>query len=103
MSMENGLNMRKGHPVKARPARFSRALRGSVVVVLAASVLAVSGCAQADTAAIVNGTRISEQDAQEAARQIREAQPSSALDTANAVASLVKEAAQRCKGPAKRS
>jgi parvulin-like peptidyl-prolyl isomerase len=66
-----------------------QALRGSVVTVVAAAVLAVAGCATADTAAVVNGDRITEQQAQEAARQIRAAQPSSGLDTPNAVASLV--------------
>lgn len=66
-----------------------KVLRGSVVVVVAASVLAVSGCATADTAAVVDGHRISEQEAQEAARQIDKAQPDSGLDTPNAVASLV--------------
>ncbi len=89
MSMEKGLGMSKGFSVKARPTALSRVVRGSVVVVLAASVLAVSGCTQADTAAVVDGTKISEQDAQEAARQISAAQPNSGLDTANAVASLI--------------
>jgi parvulin-like peptidyl-prolyl isomerase len=59
------------------------------VTAVAAGVLAVSGCATADTAAVVNGNRITEQQAQEAARQIRAAQPDSGLDTPNAVASLV--------------
>lgn len=66
-----------------------RALRGPIVVIAAAVALGVSGCATADTAAIVNGHTISERDAQEAARQIQEAQPDSGLDTPSAVSSLI--------------
>jgi type IV pilus biogenesis protein CpaD/CtpE len=51
--------------------KAARALRGAVVVVVAALALGLSGCASADTAAIVDGHRISERDAQEAARQIQ--------------------------------
>lgn len=66
-----------------------RALRGPIVVIVAAVALGVSGCATADTAAIVNGHTISEREAQEAARQIQEAQPDSGLDTGGAVSSLI--------------
>jgi parvulin-like peptidyl-prolyl isomerase len=69
--------------------KATRALRGLVVVVVAAAALALSGCATADTAAVVNGTRISERDAQEAARQIQEAQPNSTITTPDAVAALI--------------
>ena len=69
--------------------KAARALRGAVVVVVAALALGLSGCASADTAAIVDGHRISERDAQEAARQIQQAQPDSGLDTPNAVSSLI--------------
>ena len=65
------------------------ALRGSVVAAVAVGVLAVSGCATADTAAVVNGHRITEQEVQEATRQITEAFPDSSLNTANALSSLV--------------
>ena len=75
--------------VKARPATVLGALRGSFVVAVVAAVLAVSGCATADTAAVVNGTTITERDAQEAARQIQAAQPDSGFDTPNAVAFLI--------------
>jgi hypothetical protein len=66
-----------------------RALRGPIVVIAAAVALGLSGCATADTAAIVNGHTISEREAQEAARQIQEAQPDSGLDTGGAVSSLI--------------
>lgn len=66
-----------------------RALRGPIVVIAAAAALGLSGCATADTAAIVNGHTISERDAQEAARQIQEARPDSGLDTPAAVSNLV--------------
>jgi hypothetical protein len=75
--------------VKARPATLKRALRGSIVTAVVAGVLAVSGCATADTAAIVNGDRISEQEVQEAVQQIQEAKPGVQLDTASAVRVLV--------------
>lgn len=65
------------------------AVRGSIVAVAAVGVLALSACGTANTAAVVDGQRISERDAQEAVTQIRQAQPSSTLDTPNAVASLV--------------
>jgi hypothetical protein len=66
-----------------------RVLRASVVAVVAGAVLAVSGCATADTAAIVNGHRITEAEAQEAAEQVRTAEPDSGIDTAGALQSLV--------------
>lgn len=65
------------------------ALRGSIVAAVVVGVLAVSGCATADTAAIVNGNRITEQELQEATSQITSAYPDSTLTTANALASLV--------------
>jgi hypothetical protein len=66
-----------------------RALRGSVVAAVAVGVLAVSGCASADTAAIVNGHQITEVEVQEAASQIRKAQPDSTIETTTALQSLV--------------
>jgi hypothetical protein len=69
--------------------KAARALRGPIVVIVAAVALGVSGCATADTAAVVNGHTISEREAQEAARQIQAAQPDSGLDTPSAVSSLI--------------
>jgi hypothetical protein len=66
-----------------------RVLRGAVLAVVVGTVLAVAGCATADTAAIVNGHRITEAEAQEAAEQVRRAEPSSGIDTAGALQSLV--------------
>ena len=63
-------------------------LRGSIVTAAVAGVLAVSGCATADTAAVVNGDRITEQEVQEATAQITKAYPDSTLNTANALSSL---------------
>lgn len=65
------------------------ALRGSIVTAVVVGVLAVSGCATADTAAIVNGDRITEQELQEATSQITTAFPDSSLTAANALSSLV--------------
>lgn len=65
------------------------ALRGSIVTAVVVAVLAVSGCATADTAAVVNGRRISEQEVQEATTQITKAYPDSTLSTASALSSLV--------------
>jgi creatinine amidohydrolase/Fe(II)-dependent formamide hydrolase-like protein len=65
------------------------ALRGSVVAAVVVGVLAVSGCATAQTAAVVNGHRITEQDLQEATSQINATYPDSTLTTANALSSLV--------------
>ena len=81
--------MEKGKSVKARPTALRQVLRGSVMAVVTVGVLAVSGCATADTAATVDGHRITEQDAQEASRQILAAQPDSGITTSSAVASLV--------------
>ncbi|NNM46668.1 hypothetical protein [Knoellia koreensis] len=67
----------------------TRALRATAVAAVAGAVLAVSGCATADTAAVVDGHRITEAEAQEAAAQIREVQPDSGLETSGAVQSLV--------------
>lgn len=75
--------------MKARPTALRQVLRGSVVTLVTAGVLAVSGCSTADTAAIVDGQRITEQEAQEASRQILAAQPDSGITTSSAVASLV--------------
>ena len=69
--------------------KAARALRGPIVMIAAAVAFGVSGCATADTAAIVNGHTISEREAQEAARQIQAAQPDSGLDTPGAVSSLI--------------
>ena len=80
--------MEKGKSVKARPG-VRQVLRGSVAAFVTVGVLAVSGCATADTAAVVDGHRITEQDAQEASRQILAAQPDSGITTSSAVASLV--------------
>jgi hypothetical protein len=66
-----------------------RSLRGPLVAVAAAAALALSGCATADAAAIVNGKVISEQEALEAVRQIKQAQPQAEIDTAGAVRALV--------------
>lgn len=76
--------MTKGQPVKA-----ASILRGSIVAAAAAGVLVVSGCATADTAAVVNGHRITEQEVQEATSQITKAYPDSSLNSANALSSLV--------------
>jgi hypothetical protein len=81
---EREQSMTKGHPV-----RSFTVLRGSVAAAALAGVLAVSGCATADTAAVVNGHRITEQEVQEATSQITKAYPDSSLNTANALSSLV--------------
>ena len=83
-SMVRGQYMTKGHPVRAFTV-----VRGAVVAGVVAGVLAVSGCATADTAAVVNGHRITEQEVQEATSQITKAYPDSSLNTANALSSLV--------------
>ena len=81
---EREQSMTKGHPVKAVTV-----LRASIAAAAVAGVLAVSGCATADTAAVVNGHRITEQEVQEATAQITKAYPDSSLNTANALSSLV--------------
>jgi hypothetical protein len=83
------MSSEKGKSVKARPAAVRQVLRGSLVALVTVGVLAVSGCATADTAAVVDGHRITEQEAQEASRQILAAQPDSGITTSSAVASLV--------------
>ncbi|GAB3443619.1 hypothetical protein GCM10027517_22300 [Phycicoccus ginsengisoli] len=67
----------------------TRVLRASAAAVVAAGVLAVSGCATADTAAVVNGDRISETEVQEAVTQIKEVVPNAQIDTATALQLLV--------------
>lgn len=66
-----------------------RVLRAAALAVVAVTVLAVSGCASADTAAVVNGERITESEAQHAAEQVRRAEPDSGIDTSGALQSLV--------------
>lgn len=66
-----------------------RPVRWALAALATAGVLVVSGCGTANTAAVVNGERITERDAQLAVEQIHAAQPNSNLDTANAVASLI--------------
>ena len=76
---------REGLSVKAL-----RTLRGPLAAVAMAAALTVSGCATADTAAVVNGQVISESEAQQAAREINEAfKPQTPLDTPGAVSSLI--------------
>ena len=62
-----------------------------IVAAVAAGVLAVAGCATADTAAVVDGQRITEQEAQQVALQIQTAQPNAEdpLTTPSAVAGLI--------------
>ena len=67
----------------------TRVLRASAVAVVAAGVLAVSGCATADTAAVVNGQRISETEVEQAVTSIKEVVPNAQLDTATALTLLV--------------
>jgi parvulin-like peptidyl-prolyl isomerase len=67
----------------------TRVLRASAVAVVAAGVLAVSGCATADTAAVVNGERISETEVQKAVTSIKEVVPNAQIDTATALQLLV--------------
>ena len=67
----------------------TRVLRASAVAVVAAGVVAVSGCATADTAAVVNGDRISETEVQEAVTRIKEVVPNAQIDTATALQLLV--------------
>ena len=66
-----------------------RALRGPIVVFAAAAVVGLSGCATADTAAIVNGHRISESEVQDAVSLIHEVVPQAQLDTSTALQLLV--------------
>jgi type IV pilus biogenesis protein CpaD/CtpE len=66
-----------------------RALRGPIAVIAAAVALGVSGCATADTAAIVNGHRIAESEVQDAVTLIHEVVPQAQLDTSTALQLLV--------------
>jgi hypothetical protein len=68
----------------------SRVLRASVVAVVASGVLAVAGCSTADSAAVVNGERISEQELQEAVQQLNKAAPQANLDNATALTLLLR-------------
>ena len=68
------------------PVKATRTLRGPLAAVAMAAALTVSGCATADTAAVVNGQVISEVEARQAAREINEAfKPQTPLDTPGAV------------------
>jgi hypothetical protein len=86
--MEHQRKVRGQYMTKGRPQRAFR-VRGAFAAAAVAGVLAVSGCATADTAAVVNGQRITEEEVQEATTQISEAYPDSKLDAANALSSLV--------------
>lgn len=67
-----------------------RTLRGPLAAVALVATLSVSACGTADTAAVVNGEKISESEAQTAAQQINEAfQPQTPLTTQAAVSSLI--------------
>ncbi len=67
-----------------------RTLRGPLAAAALAAALSVSACGTADTAAVVNGEKISESEAQTAAQQINEAfKPQNPLTTAAAVSSLI--------------
>jgi hypothetical protein len=70
--------------------KASRALRGSLVAAVVAGVLAVSGCATADSAAVVDGERISEQELQEAVAQLNTAAPGANLDNRTALTLLLR-------------
>jgi hypothetical protein len=75
---------------KERPVKARRALRGSLVAAVVAGVLAVSGCATADSAAVVDGESISEQELQEAVAQLNAAAPGANLDNATALTLLLR-------------
>ena len=66
------------------------ALRGSIVTAVVVGVLAVSGCATADTALVVNDERISSQELQEAVSQLNTAAPGANLDNATALTLLLR-------------
>lgn len=66
-----------------------RVLRATTVALVAATVLAVSGCATADTAAVVDGRRITEAQVQEAVTQIKKINPEAQIDTVFALRALV--------------
>jgi hypothetical protein len=66
------------------------ALRGSIVTAVVVGVLAVSGCATADTALVVDDERISSQELQEAVTQLNTAAPGANLDNATALTLLLR-------------
>ena len=67
-----------------------RTLRGPLVGAALVAALSLSACGTADTAAVVNGEKISENEAQTAAQQINEAfKPQTPLTTRDAVSSLI--------------
>ena len=66
------------------------ALRGSIVTAVVVGVLAVSGCATADTALVVDDERISSQELQEAVSQLNTAAPGANLDNATALTLLLR-------------
>ncbi|MEO6411692.1 MAG: hypothetical protein ABIO48_03820 [Pedococcus sp.] len=66
------------------------ALRGSIVTAVVVGVFAVSGCATADTALVVNDERISSQELQEAVSQLNTAAPGANLDNATALTLLLR-------------
>ncbi|TPG18972.1 hypothetical protein [Pedococcus bigeumensis] len=66
------------------------ALRGSIVTAVVVGVLAVSGCATADTALVVNDEHISSQELQEAVSQLNTAAPGANLDNATALTLLLR-------------
>ena len=70
--------------------KASRALRGSLVAAVVAGVLAVAGCASAESAAIVNGDRITEQELQEAVEQLNTAAPGANHDNGTALTLLLR-------------
>jgi hypothetical protein len=60
------------------------------VAAVVAGVLAVTGCATADSAAVVDGERISERELQEAVEQLNVAAPQADLDNATALTLLLR-------------
>ncbi len=65
-------------------------VRGTIAAVALGGVLALTGCGTNDTAAIVDGTRISEADAATAAQQInKQFKPDTPLTTTDALGLLV--------------
>lgn len=65
-------------------------LRGSFVALATVGVLAVSGCATADTAVAINDERIPESELQQAVRQLNAAAPGANLDNATAITLLIR-------------
>ena len=66
-----------------------RVLRATVVAAVAATVLVVSGCSTADTAAVVDGRRITETQVQEAVTQLKKVSPDANITTTFALRSLI--------------